>query len=44
MERRVGAMVVTVCELGAFADDVRRAVRGVFEGGKVDFVEEAFTW
>lgn len=27
-----------------FADDVRRAVRDVVEGGTVDFVEEAFTW
>lgn len=44
MDRRVGATVVTVCGPGAFADDVRRAVRDVVEGGTVDFVEEAFTW
>lgn len=45
MERRIGAVGVTVCGPGAFADDVRAAVReaGV-PGGTCDFVEEAFTW
>lgn len=44
MERRVGAVSVTVCGPGAFADDVRGAVRDVVGEGTVDFVEEAFTW
>ena len=42
---RVGAVGVTVCGPGAFADEVRGAVRGVVDEGKtVDFVEESFTW
>ncbi|KAI9767299.1 MAG: hypothetical protein M1835_007053 [Candelina submexicana] len=41
---RVGAMVVTVCGPGAFADEVRGAVRRRVQVGRVDFVEEAFTW
>ncbi|MCJ1483269.1 hypothetical protein MMC06_003436 [Schaereria dolodes] len=44
MRDRVGAMAVTVCGPGAFADDVRAAVRGVVGEGTVDFVEESFTW
>ena len=45
MERRVGAVGVTVCGPGAFADDVRLAVRTVgVTAGTCDFVEEAFTW
>lgn len=44
MEERVGAVCVTVCGPGAFADDVRAAARGVISGGTVDFVEESFTW
>ena len=45
MERRVGAVGVTVCGPGAFADDVRAGVREVgVGGGTCDFVEEAFTW
>ena len=45
MVRRVGAVGVTVCGPGAFADEVRAAVRGVVDCGKtVDFVEESFTW
>ncbi|MCJ1304785.1 hypothetical protein MMC08_007598 [Hypocenomyce scalaris] len=42
--QRVGAMCVTVCGPGAFADDVRAAVRSVEGGGVLDFVEESFTW
>ncbi|MCJ1284893.1 hypothetical protein MMC26_004230 [Xylographa opegraphella] len=42
--KRVGAMTVGVCGPGAFADDVRAAVRGLEGGGVVDFWEEAFTW
>ena len=42
---RVGATVVTVCGPGAFADEVRGAVRDVVdEGATVDFTEESFTW
>ena len=45
MVARVGAVGVTVCGPGAFADDVRGAVRGIVDEGKtVDFVEESFTW
>ncbi|KAF2864888.1 hypothetical protein BDV95DRAFT_632574 [Massariosphaeria phaeospora] len=41
---RVGAMAVTVCGSGPFADDVRAAVRPVLTEGSVDFIEEAFTY
>ncbi|KAI9710058.1 MAG: hypothetical protein M1812_007522 [Candelaria pacifica] len=41
---RVGAMAVTVCGPGAFADTVREAVRRRVCVGSVTFVEEAFTW
>lgn len=44
MEQRIGAMAVTVCGPGAFADSVRAAARGVVTDGSVDFVEEAFTY
>lgn len=47
MPERIGAMMVSVCGPGAFADEVRDAVRGVIGGrdsGSVDFEEEAFTW
>ncbi len=44
MKTRVGAMAVTVCGPGAFADDVRAAAREQIEEGTVDFVEESFTW
>ena len=45
MSSRIGATVVTVCGPGAFADEVRMAVRGVVgEGATVDFNEESFTW
>lgn len=45
MGARVGAMGVTVCGPGAFADEVRNAVRGCVDEGKtVDFCEESFTW
>lgn len=44
MESRVGAMAVTVCGPGAFADDVRAAARDQIGEGTVDFVEESFTW
>lgn len=41
---RVGAMAVTVCGPGTFADDVRDAVRGKMELGAIDLVEESFTY
>ncbi len=41
---RVGAMAVTVCGPGAFADSVRAAARSRVELGNVDFIEEAFTY
>ena len=40
---RSGAMCVGACGPGAFADDVRAAVRSL-EDGVVDFWEEGFTW
>ncbi|KAM0713822.1 hypothetical protein Q7P37_010784 [Cladosporium fusiforme] len=44
MPERIGAMGVTVCGPGAFADSVRKAVRERVDEGAVDFVEEAFTY
>lgn len=44
MKTRVGAMAVTVCGPGAFADDVRAATRAQIGEGTVDFIEESFTW
>ena len=41
---RVGAMCVTVCGPGAFADSVRHAVRERVHLGNLDFIEEAFTY
>jgi Ferric reductase like transmembrane component/Ferric reductase NAD binding domain/FAD-binding domain len=41
---RSGALAVTVCGPGAFADSVRDAVRKRVKVGVVDFVEEAFTY
>lgn len=43
-ENRTGAMVVSVCGPGAFADDVRAWARPWVQEGVVDFVEEAFTY
>ncbi|KAL8692532.1 MAG: hypothetical protein Q9224_003936 [Gallowayella concinna] len=43
-EKRRGAMAVTVCGPGAFADEVRGAVRERVEEGVVDFQEESFSW
>lgn len=44
MQERIGAMGVTVCGPGGFADGVRSAVREVVSLGCVDFVEEAYTY
>ncbi|KAI9705684.1 MAG: hypothetical protein M1820_005094 [Bogoriella megaspora] len=41
---RTGAMCVTVCGPGAFADGVRQAVRRRLCVGSLDFIEEAFTY
>lgn len=43
-KHRQGAMAVTVCGSGGFADDVRKAVRPFLTQGTVDFIEEAFTY
>ncbi|KAL8927233.1 MAG: hypothetical protein Q9208_002409 [Pyrenodesmia sp. 3 TL-2023] len=43
-EKRAGAMAVTVCGPGAFADEVRAAARERVEEGVVDFMEESFSW
>lgn len=44
ISERVGAVAVTVCGPGAFADGVRKAARARVHVGVVDFVEEAFTY
>lgn len=44
MQERIGAMGVSVCGPGGFADAVRAAIREVVQVGSVDFVEEAFTY
>ena len=44
MRERIGAMGVTVCGPGAFADSVRKSIRAVVDDGCIDFVEEAFTY
>lgn len=44
VRNRVGAMAVTVCGSGPFADDVRAATRPQLTEGSVDFIEEAFTY
>lgn len=44
MEQQIGTMAVSVCGPGAFSDEVRRAVRNRQYSGKVDFVEESFSW
>ncbi|KAK5949033.1 hypothetical protein OHC33_009954 [Knufia fluminis] len=41
---RVGACFVSVCGPGAFADEVRRAVRERIGLGALDMNEESFTW
>ncbi|KAF2396404.1 hypothetical protein EJ06DRAFT_460280, partial [Trichodelitschia bisporula] len=41
---REGAMAVSVCGPGAFADAVRQAARRRVDVGVVDFVEEAFSY
>ncbi|KAI4124745.1 MAG: hypothetical protein LQ338_004641 [Usnochroma carphineum] len=43
-EKRVGAMAVTVCGPGAFADEVRMATRERVQEGVVDLMEESFSW
>ena len=44
LPNRVGATAISVCGPGAFADDVRAAVRERMHWGSLDFFEEAFTW
>lgn len=44
VDKRVGAMCVSVCGPGSMCDSVRHAVRGVQHVGVVDLLEESFTW
>jgi predicted ferric reductase len=44
IQSRKGAVAVTVCGPGAFADSVRNAVRWRVDKGVIDFIEEAFTY
>jgi predicted ferric reductase len=44
VRHRQGAMAVTVCGSGGFADGVRAAVRPWLTEGSIDFIEEAFTY
>lgn len=44
VRHRQGAMAVTVCGSGGYADSVRAAVRPWLTEGAVDFIEEAFTY
>jgi hypothetical protein len=44
LPNRAGVMAVSICEPGAFVDDVRAAVRERRYRGSLDFFEEAFTW
>lgn len=44
VQDRVGAVGITVCGPGAFADSVRAAARNRVQNGSVDFIEEAFTY
>ena len=42
--KRIGAMAVSVCGPGVFADEVRHAVRARVHLGCIDLNEESFTW
>ncbi len=44
VDSQVGAMCVSVCGPGAFADDVREAAREVQDVAAIDFLKESFTW
>lgn len=44
VEQSIGAIGVTVCGVGALADDVRRASRMWMGKVNIDFVEESFSW
>jgi NAD(P)H-flavin reductase len=44
VEQSIGAIGVTVCGVGAMADDVRRASRMWMGKVNIDFVEESFSW
>lgn len=44
VREQVGAMAVTVCGPGGYADDVRSAVRAMQGTNVIDFIEESFTW
>ena len=44
LPHRIGATMVSVCGPGAFADEVRAAVRDRVNLASIDFNEESFTW
>ncbi|RMZ80216.1 hypothetical protein DV737_g3096, partial [Chaetothyriales sp. CBS 132003] len=44
LPHRIGATMVSVCGPGAFADEVRAAVRARIHLGTLDMNEESFTW
>ncbi|RMZ86591.1 hypothetical protein DV736_g6181, partial [Chaetothyriales sp. CBS 134916] len=44
LPHRIGATMVSVCGPGAFADEVRVAVRARIHLGTIDMNEESFTW
>lgn len=44
VEQSIGAVGVTVCGVGALADDVRRGCRMWMGKVNIEFVEESFSW
>ncbi|KAH0543727.1 hypothetical protein GP486_008556 [Trichoglossum hirsutum] len=44
MENQIGAMAVSVCATGSFADEVRKAVRKRQGQRNLELVEAAFSW
>ena len=44
VEQSIGAIGVTVCGVGALADDVRRGCRMWMGKVNIEFVEESFSW
>ncbi|QDS74062.1 hypothetical protein FKW77_009379 [Venturia effusa] len=44
VDQSIGAVGVTVCGVGALADDVRRGCRSWMGKVNIEFVEESFSW
>ena len=44
VEQSIGAIGVTVCGVGALADDVRRSCRMWMGKVNIEFMEESFSW